>query len=63
MKVDRASMAVSLESREPFLDQRIIEYLAQVPSGLKLKNGPKGILKDIVHDFIPKKQCHSNFLF
>lgn len=54
MKVDRASMAVSLESREPFLDQRIIEYLAQVPSSLKLKNGPKWILKDIVYDFIPK---------
>lgn len=55
MKVDRASMAVSLESREPLLDHRIIEYVSQIPSEIKLKNGPKGILKDIVHGYIPKE--------
>lgn len=53
-KVDRASMAVSLESREPFLDQNIIEYAATIPSKEKLKYGPKGILKDILHEYIPK---------
>jgi asparagine synthase (glutamine-hydrolysing) len=38
-KVDRASMAVSLESRVPLLDHRLMEFVATVPSGLKLRNG------------------------
>jgi asparagine synthase (glutamine-hydrolysing) len=54
-KVDRASMAVSLESREPLLDHRIAQYLAQVSSNEKLKYDTKGILKDILHDYIPKE--------
>jgi asparagine synthase (glutamine-hydrolysing) len=38
-KVDRMSMAVSLEAREPLLDHKLLEFAARVPSGLKLKNG------------------------
>jgi asparagine synthase (glutamine-hydrolysing) len=38
-KVDRMSMAVSLESREPLLDHRLLEFAATVPSALKLKDG------------------------
>ena len=38
-KVDRMSMAVSLESREPLLDHKLLEFAATVPTGLKLKNG------------------------
>jgi asparagine synthase (glutamine-hydrolysing) len=38
-KVDRASMAVSLESRVPLLDHRLMEFVATVPSSLKLRNG------------------------
>jgi asparagine synthase (glutamine-hydrolysing) len=53
-KVDRATMSVSLEGREPFLDHRIIEYVAQLPSTYKLGKTKKLILKDIVHKYIPK---------
>ena len=38
-KVDRMSMAVSLEAREPLLDHKLLEFAARVPSSLKLKNG------------------------
>ncbi len=53
-KVDRATMSVSLEGREPLLDHRIIEFVAQLPSKYKLASTQKLILKDIVHDYIPK---------
>ncbi len=55
-KVDRASMTVSLEGREPFLDHRVIEWAAQLPDNYKYHNGiKKHILKEIVHQYIPKK--------
>jgi asparagine synthase (glutamine-hydrolysing) len=55
-KVDRATMSTSLEGREPFLDQNIIEWAAQLPSGFKYYNGEKKyILKRIVHKYIPKE--------
>ena len=38
-KVDRTSMAVSLESRVPLLDHRLMELVATIPSGLKLRDG------------------------
>lgn len=54
-KVDRATMSVSLEGREPLLDHRIIEFVAQLPSQYKIYNDcPKYILKQIVHKYIPK---------
>ena len=54
-KVDRATMSVSLEGREPFLDQHVIEWAAQLPSNYKYRNGVKKfILKEIVHKYIPK---------
>lgn len=54
-KVDRAGMCVSLEGREPFLDQRIIEWAARLPEAYKYRNGEKKfILKEIVHRHIPK---------
>ncbi|MGZ8551445.1 MAG: asparagine synthetase B family protein, partial [Chitinophagaceae bacterium] len=53
-KVDRATMSVSLEGREPFLDQHIIEWAAQLPNDFKYFNGQKKyILKQIVHKYIP----------
>ena len=56
-KVDRASMAVSLESREPFLDHRIIEFVAQLPDDYKYRDGQKKwLLKEIVHQYIPKEE-------
>jgi asparagine synthase (glutamine-hydrolysing) len=54
-KVDRATMSVSLEGREPLLDQRIIEFTAKLPLHFKYDGiKTKRIYKDIVHDFIPK---------
>lgn len=55
-KVDRATMSVSLEGREPLLDHRIIEFAAQLPSSLKYKNGDnKWLLKQIAHKYLPKE--------
>ncbi len=55
-KVDRATMSVSLEGREPFLDQHIIEWAAQLPSEYKYHQGQKKyILKQIVHKYIPRE--------
>ncbi len=52
-KVDRATMSVSLEGREPFLDQHIIEWVARLPSGFKIHGGNKKyILKEIVHRYV-----------
>ena len=49
-------MSTSLEGREPFLDQHIIEWAAQLPSDFKYHNGQKKyILKQIVHQYIPKE--------
>jgi asparagine synthase (glutamine-hydrolysing) len=54
-KVDRASMAVSLEVRAPFLDPRIAEYAASLPLEYKLKgNKGKYILKKAVEDLLPR---------
>jgi len=55
-KVDRATMSISLEGREPLLDQNIVEFLAQVDSKLKYKNkNKKHILKEITHKYLPKE--------
>ena len=55
-KVDRATMSISLEGREPFLDQRIIEFAARLPTDFKYRNGlGKYILKDIVHKYVPRE--------
>jgi asparagine synthase (glutamine-hydrolysing) len=54
-KVDRASMSASLEAREPFLDQTIIEWVARIPDSYKYHDGVKKyILKEIVHKYIPR---------
>jgi asparagine synthase (glutamine-hydrolysing) len=54
-KVDRATMTASLEGREPFMDQHIIELVSQLPDEFKYRNGEKKfLLKEIVHDHVPK---------
>lgn len=54
-KVDRATMTVSLEGREPYLDHRVIEWAAQLPDDFKYHNGSKKyILKEILHQYVPK---------
>ena len=53
-KVDRASMAVSLEVRAPFLDQHVAEYAASLPLSYKLRGRTsKYILKRAVRDLLP----------
>jgi asparagine synthase (glutamine-hydrolysing) len=54
VKVDRASMANSLEVRCPLLDHTVVEYAASLPSHMKLKGShAKLILKEAVRDFVP----------
>jgi asparagine synthase (glutamine-hydrolysing) len=54
-KVDRATMSVGLEGREPFLDQNIIDWVSKLPNHFKIRNGyKKYLLKEIVHKHIPK---------
>jgi asparagine synthase (glutamine-hydrolysing) len=53
-KVDRASMAVSLEVRAPFLDPRVAEFAASLPGNYKLRgHKTKYILKKAVHELLP----------
>ena len=54
-KVDRMSMAVSLEAREPLLDHRLLEFAARVPISLKLKNGRgKYLLRRLLERRVPR---------
>jgi asparagine synthase (glutamine-hydrolysing) len=56
VKVDRATMSTSLEGREPLLDYRLIEYVAQLNPTFKIKNGnKKHLLKQIAHKYLPKE--------
>jgi asparagine synthase (glutamine-hydrolysing) len=58
-KVDRMSMAHSLESRVPLLDHKLIEFASQIPSSLKLKGlTTKYIFKKAVTDLIPEEIIH-----
>lgn len=55
-KVDRASMSVSIEAREPLLDHKIIEFSANIPENLKYKNGVgKYLLKEVLYKYVPKE--------
>ncbi|MCX6628940.1 MAG: asparagine synthase (glutamine-hydrolyzing) [Candidatus Solibacter sp.] len=55
VKVDRASMANSLEVRCPLLDHKLVELIAQMPSGLKLHNGKgKYIFKKAMEVILPR---------
>jgi asparagine synthase (glutamine-hydrolysing) len=55
VKVDRASMANSLEVRCPLLDHKLMEMIARIPSGLKLRNGcGKYIFKKALEQVLPR---------
>ncbi len=54
-RVDNMTMAWGLEARVPFLDHELVELAARVPPELKLKDGGKGVLKDVARDVIPSE--------
>ena len=56
VKVDRASMANSLEVRAPFLDHRVFEFGAALPLEMKIRNGEsKWLLKQLLYRYVPKE--------
>jgi asparagine synthase (glutamine-hydrolysing) len=55
-KVDRMSMAHSIESRVPLLDNEVIDFAASLPSTLKIRNGRrKHVLKEVAARFLPRE--------
>ncbi|HEX9946922.1 MAG TPA: XrtA/PEP-CTERM system amidotransferase [Allosphingosinicella sp.] len=58
-KVDRTSMAVSLEAREPLLDHRLVEFAARVPAGMRLRGGSgKWLMKRALRRYLPDEVLH-----
>jgi asparagine synthase (glutamine-hydrolysing) len=56
VKVDRASMRASLETRSPLLDHHLIEFMATIPEGLKIrKNITKYLLKKLAERYLPRE--------
>lgn len=54
-KVDRMSMAVSLEAREPLLDHHLIEFAAQLPASWRVRGGTgKWLLKKSMERYLPR---------
>jgi len=52
-KMDKMSMAVSVEARVPFLDHRLVEFVASVPLAVKLRHGAKTLLKRAAAPLLP----------
>jgi asparagine synthase (glutamine-hydrolysing) len=55
VKVDRATMAVGLEGRAPFLDHRVAEFAFQLPTAQKIRGGVgKWLLREVLYRYVPR---------
>ncbi|UFZ04427.1 asparagine synthase (glutamine-hydrolyzing) [Bradyrhizobium ontarionense] len=53
-KVDRAAMAVALETRVPFLDKDVVEFSTRVPAGMKVRDGRgKWLVRQVLYRHVP----------
>lgn len=56
VKVDRATMAVALEGREPLLDHQLLDFALSLPDELKIRSGQgKYLLRQLLYDYVPKE--------
>jgi asparagine synthase (glutamine-hydrolysing) len=55
-KIDRASMAVGLETRVPFLDHKLYEFAAALPMRFKIRNGvTKWLVRQVLYRYVPRE--------